>query len=125
MILAVPGGQDMSPKALLLVIASLATGMAQATCYSVYKADGKLLQQSSTSPVNLSEQIGDTVPEKFGRGATMTVSDANVYCPSARERQQAPKSLADAVLQEESKRAAVAVKKKDAGAADATTTAAK
>jgi hypothetical protein len=115
----------MNPKAWLLVTAALLTCTAQATCYSVYKADGKLLQQSSTSPVNLSEQIGDTVPEKFGRGATMTVSDYNVYCLSARERQQAPKSLADAVLQEENKRAAVAAKKKDAVAADTTTAAAK
>ena len=113
----------MNRKAWLIAIASLATGVAQATCYSVYKADGKLLQQSSKSPVNLSEQIGDTVPEKFGRGATMTVSDFNVYCNNASERQQAPKSLADAVLQEESKRAAVAVKK-EAPAADGTTTAA-
>ena len=115
----------MIPKASLLLTASLLACTAQATCYSVYKADGTLLQQSSTSPVNLSEQIGDTVPEKFGRGATMTMSDANVYCLNASERQRAPKSLADAVLQEETKRAAAAAVKKAAAPADATTTAAK
>jgi hypothetical protein len=114
----------MNRNAWLMVAACLVTGMAQATCYSVYKADGKLLQQSSTSPVNLSLQIGDTVPEKFGSGATMTVSDYDVFCQNASERQQAPKSLADAVLQEESKRAAAA-KKKDASAGQGTTTASK
>lgn len=115
----------MNRNAWLMALACLASGLAQATCYSVYKADGTLLQQSSTSPVNLSGQIGDTVPEKFGRGATMTMSDSSVYCLSASERQRAPKSLADAVLQEENKRAAVAAKKKDAAPAGPTTTAAK
>ena len=107
----------MTPKAWLMALACLASGMAQATCYSVYKADGSLLQQSSTSPVNLSAQIGDTVPEKFGRGATMTVSDYSVYCMNASERQQAPKSLADAVRLEESRKAAAGAKEKDAAAA--------
>lgn len=114
----------MNRKAWLIAIASLATGVAQATCYSVYKADGTLLQQSSTSPVNLSQQIGDTVPEKFGPGATMTVSDYSVYCMNASERQQAPKSLADAVRQEENKRA-VAVGMKGEAPAVGTKTAAK
>jgi hypothetical protein len=113
----------MNAKAWLLIGATLVCGMAQATCYTVYKANGTVLQRSSTTPVNLSEQIGDTVPEKFGSGATMVVSDDGVYCKSASERQQAPKSLADAVLQDQSRKAAVAVKK-DAAPADATKTAA-
>jgi hypothetical protein len=114
----------MNRNAWLVVAACLVTGMAQATCYSVYKADGKLLQRSSTSPVNLSEQIGDTVPAKFGSGAMMVVSDDSVYCMSASERQRAPKSLADAVLHEEGKRATAATKK-DAAAGHGTTTASK
>ena len=81
----------------LLAAALLAAGTAQATCYSVYKADGTLLHESSTTPVNLSLPLGDTVPEKYGPGATMTVSDANVYCRDKREVQAAPKSLAEAV----------------------------
>lgn len=112
----------MNPKAWLLLGATLVCGMAQATCYTVYKANGAVLQRSSTSPVNLSEQIGDTVPAKFGSGATMVVSDDGVYCMSASERQRAPKSLADAVLQDQGRKA-VAVVKKDAAPADATKTA--
>ncbi|MFI4926855.1 MAG: hypothetical protein ACHP7E_04100 [Burkholderiales bacterium] len=113
----------MNPKAWLLIGATLVSGMAQATCYTVYKANGTVLQRSSTAPVNLSEQIGDTVPEKFGSGATMVVSGDGVYCMSASERQQAPKSLADAVLQDKSRKAAAGVKK-GAAPADATKTAA-
>ena len=95
----------MNRKAWLLAAAALATGMAQATCYTVYKADGTLIQESSTSPVNLSLQIGDTVPEKFGTGATMTVSDQDTYCRDRREKQAVGgrSSLADALKQEESK----------------------
>lgn len=94
----------MNAKALLLVAATLATGMAQATCYNIYKADGSLMHQSSTSPVDLSLQIGDTVPEKFGAGATMVVSADDVFCKDEKERQkQAPRSLADALAQEEAK----------------------
>lgn len=70
----------MSKKAFLAAAALLATGLAQATCYSVYKADGTLVHQTSTAPVNLSMPLGDTVPDKYGTGATMTVSDLSVYC---------------------------------------------
>ena len=93
----------MNLKACMLLTASLVTGMAHATCYSIYKADGHLLQQSSATPVNLELQIGDTVQQKFGPGATMIVSADDVYCRSARERQAAPRSLADAVRQEQAK----------------------
>jgi len=102
----------MNRKAWLLASAFLVTGVAQATCYSVYKADGTLLQQSSTTPVDLSEQIGDTVPEKFGRGATMTVSDLETYCKDARERKLGPQSLADSVREEEAKGELKAAKQK-------------
>lgn len=114
----------MNPKAWLLLGATLVCGMAQATCYTVYKANGAVLQRSSTTPVNLSEQIGDTVPAKFGSGATMVVSDDGVYCESASERQRAPKSLADAVLEDTNRKAAVAASK-HAAPADGTKTAAK
>lgn len=114
----------MNRKAWLLATAFLVGGTAQATCYSIYKADGTLLQQSSTPPVNLSLQIGDSVPEKFGPGATMTMSDYDVFCRDARERQQAPKSLADAILQEDAK-AKPTIIKTDAPPADGMKTAAK
>lgn len=90
----------MNRKAWVIAAALLAAGTAQATCYSVYKADGLLIQESSTTPVNLALAIGDTVPEKFGPGATMTMSDHGVYCKDRRETQAAKKSLAEAVRAE-------------------------
>jgi hypothetical protein len=98
----------MNRKAWVTAAALLSAGMAQATCYSVYKADGTLIQESSTTPVNLALQIGDTVPEKFGSGATMTISDHGVYCKDRRETQGAPKSLAEAVRAEGEKAQQVA-----------------
>lgn len=75
----------MSRKACFAALAALCfAGTAQATCYSVYKADGTLLHESSSTPVNLALPIGDTVPGKFGAGATMTVSDHGVFCVDRR-----------------------------------------
>lgn len=98
----------MNRKAWVIAAALLSAGMAQATCYSVYKADGTLIQESSTTPVNLTLQIGDTVPEKFGPGATMTMSDHGVYCQDRRDTQEAKKSLAEAVRAEGEKAQQVA-----------------
>jgi hypothetical protein len=112
----------MNPKSCLAAVALLTAGMAQATCYSVYKADGTLLQQSSATPVDLTEPIGDTVTAKFGPGASMTVSDLAIYCRDKREVHAGPKSLAVAVRQENEKSAGVG-RKKNAEAAEATTAA--
>lgn len=74
----------MNSKAWVLAAALLSTGMAQATCYSVYRADGTLIQEGPTTPVNLALPLGDSVPEKFGSGASMTMSDLGVYCRNRR-----------------------------------------
>jgi hypothetical protein len=74
----------MNSKASLVAAAFLSTGIAHATCYTVYRADGALIQEGSATPVNMTLPIGDTVPEKFGPGATMTVSDLGVYCKERR-----------------------------------------
>ncbi|HEX2545997.1 MAG TPA: hypothetical protein VHL79_14035 [Ramlibacter sp.] len=76
--------------------ALLATGTAQATCYSLYWADGVLVTETSTAPVDLSLPLNEALHEKFGPGVTMVVSDQGVYCG----RQDGPvthRSLADAV----------------------------
>ena len=93
-------------------LASAATllyaGIAQATCFTVYKADGTLIQETSTSPVDLTLQIGDAVVAKFGTGSSMTVSESGYSCkdrgvPVA----GAPKSLAEIVRAEEEKKMAI------------------
>jgi hypothetical protein len=93
-ILGRSGETDMSKKACLAAAALLWAGMAQATCYSVYKADGSLLHETSNTPVNLALPIGDTVPEKYGSGATMTVSDHGVFCKDRRGEVSADKAPA-------------------------------
>lgn len=74
----------MNSKAWMVAAAVLAAGSAQATCYRVYGGDGSMILESSTTPVNLTQPIGDTVPEKFGQGAFMTVSDLTVFCKDRR-----------------------------------------
>lgn len=93
----------MNRQALLLAAATLAAGTAQAACYGVYKADGTLLQETATTPVDLTHPIGDTVPVKFGPGATMTISEGVSYCRDASQDLGAQNSLAAAVLAEEKK----------------------
>jgi hypothetical protein len=93
----------MHRKAWLLAAAALVTGAVQATCYSIYKADGTLLQESSTSPVDLTLQIGDTVPAKFGAGATMTISELGFYCRDRSAEVGTGNSLAEAVRAEQQK----------------------
>src|SRR5206468_1844230 len=114
--------KNMNSRICLIAATLLLAGTAQATCYSVYKADGSLLQESSTSPVNLARPIGDTVTEKFGPGASMSMSDSNLFCKDrrgdgkdakdAQAVQAAPKSLAAALKAEEEQTAAVTVKEK-------------
>jgi hypothetical protein len=92
----------MNIKPYALAVALLSATLAQATCFSVYKSDGTVLHQSSTTPVDLTQPIGDTIPAKFGPGASMTMSESGFYC---RDSAAAAKgtSLADAVLAEEQK----------------------
>jgi hypothetical protein len=91
-------------KAWAVAVALLASGVAQATCYSVYKSDGTLIQEGSTTPVNLSLQLGDTVPEKFGPGALMMVSDNDFFCKDRRGERVLPNAPAAATTTAEEKR---------------------
>ncbi len=74
----------MNSKGWMVATALLAAGTAQATCYSVHQADGSLILESSRTPVNLTFALGDTVPEKFGAGTFMTISDLGVFCKERR-----------------------------------------
>jgi hypothetical protein len=92
----------MNRKGWLLAAASFFAISAQATCYGVYRADGTLLQETATTPVDLSHPLGDTVPEKFGPGASMIISDG-LHCLDRAQEPRAPGSLAAAVQAEEEK----------------------
>jgi hypothetical protein len=78
----------MNSKGWILAAALLAACTAQATCYTVHKADGTLVVETSSTPVNLVFALGDTVPEKFGHGAFMVISDQDAFCKERRAEQQ-------------------------------------
>ncbi|MEJ5992241.1 hypothetical protein WG902_19720 [Ramlibacter sp. PS3R-8] len=94
----------MNFKPLAIAAALLAAGTAQATCYSVYKADGTIIQETSVTPVDLSLPIGDTVVAKFGPGTSMTISETGFYCKDRGVPVVGrPQSLAEVVQAEEEK----------------------
>jgi hypothetical protein len=86
----------MDSKGWMVAAALLAAGTAQATCYSVHKADGSLILETSSAPVNLTLPFGDTVPEKFGQGAFMVMSDSRVFCKERRVVQESQEVVAAA-----------------------------
>jgi hypothetical protein len=52
---------------------------ALATCYAVYAGD-RLVYRSVASPVDLSHPLHETVPARFGRGATMMFTPSSEGC---------------------------------------------
>jgi hypothetical protein len=92
----------MNTKACLLAAASFFAVTAQATCFGVYRADGTLLQETANTPVDLTQPLGDTVPVKFGPGASMIISDG-FLCRDRVETPRIPNSLAEAVRAEQEK----------------------
>lgn len=61
-------------KMLALATGCVLCASASAACYTVLGKDGKTLYQSDTTPVNLSYPLHETVPARFGEGATMVFS---------------------------------------------------
>lgn len=68
-------------RLLLAVVATLglASG-ASAGCFTVLDAGGKVLSQTSTAPVDMSHQLHEVVPARYGQGATMVFGVADPSC---------------------------------------------
>jgi hypothetical protein len=64
------------------VVSMLAAG-AQAACYTVMGPKGEIVSQSSTPPVDMSYQLHQTVPYKYGKGATLVFGIAESNCGPA------------------------------------------
>ena len=60
----------------------LAAG-AQAACYTVVGAQGQILSETSTPPVDMSYPLHQTVPYKYGPGATLVFGLADGNCGPA------------------------------------------
>ncbi len=55
---------------------------ASATCYTVYDKASKVIFQATEPPVNLARELHDTVPARFGPGATMVFTlNGSENCP--------------------------------------------
>ena len=67
-------------KSALFLATLLAAAGAQAACYTVLGPRGEVLVQSSTPPVDMSRQLHQTVPQRYGPGATMVFGIADPDC---------------------------------------------
>lgn len=67
-------------------VALLAHMAAHANCYSVYKGDARIYH-AQTPPVDTSLPYSETVPARFGAGATMIVTSGSFDCPRDDEQQ--------------------------------------
>ena len=68
------------PLAVLSALVLLAAANAQASCYTVLDSKGQIISQTSTPPVDMSLQLHQTVPQRFGAGADMVFGVADENC---------------------------------------------
>jgi hypothetical protein len=69
-------------KLRLICIASLGVVSvlpAQAACYTVYQSN-RIVYRSTTPPVDLSRPYGDTLPARFGSGASVIEANDETGC---------------------------------------------
>ena len=64
------------------LVALTGVGNVQASCFTVYNKEGVMVLRTVQPPVDLQREIGDTVPEKFGIGATMVMGNDSSDCLS-------------------------------------------
>jgi hypothetical protein len=69
----------MIKHSILIALGLLLSQQALAACYAVYSGD-RLVYRSVASPVDLSRPLHETVPARFGRGATMTFVPSSEGC---------------------------------------------
>lgn len=74
----------LSKTVALAGIALLMLPSAQANCYTVYKGDTRVYH-AQTPPVDTSLPYSETVPARFGQGASMVVMPGAFDCPSENE----------------------------------------
>ena len=71
---------------------------ASAACYTVFQSGGKLVYQSERSPVNLAYPLHETVPVRFGAGATMAFTNDFDSCRPVGEGEERVKKGGEDVL---------------------------
>lgn len=62
-----------------------------AACYKVYKNMDSIIFSSHNTPVDLSKQLHETLPKRFGSDTTMVILEGNGYCPEFEIDEKSPK----------------------------------
>ncbi|MDO5693838.1 MAG: hypothetical protein Q4G70_15400 [Pseudomonadota bacterium] len=70
-------------KSVTFVATLLLAAGAQAACYTVVGPKGQILSETSTPPVDMSYQLHQTIPHRYGQGATMVFGVADPNCGEA------------------------------------------
>ncbi len=66
--------------ALCILIAAGAASSTYASCFTIYDSHDKMVYQSPEAPVDMSYQLHQTVPERFGSGASMVFTLSDDFC---------------------------------------------
>lgn len=69
-------------KRIFAVVVATASLQAMAACYTVYDAANKVIYRSVEAPVEMALPLSQTVPVRFGAGASMVVSSNSDNCPA-------------------------------------------
>lgn len=65
---------------LCLLLAAGASASGYAGCFTIYDGHQKMVYQAPETPVDMRYQLHETVPERFGAGATMVFTLSDGYC---------------------------------------------
>jgi hypothetical protein len=66
--------------ALCMAVSAVVASPAYASCFTIYDRHDKMVFQSPETPVDMSYQLHQTVPERFGAGASMVFTLSDDFC---------------------------------------------
>ncbi len=81
-------------KIIFLLASSLIGASASASCYTVLGPKGEVLSESPNAPVDMSRPLHQTLPERFGPGASLVFGLADGNCGSRTDRYVFPTKTA-------------------------------
>jgi hypothetical protein len=91
---------DPMKQTIVFAAACIVSLGASAACYTVHQKDGKMAYQSQKAPVNMAYPLHETVPVRFGAGATMafTLDEDASACTSVGEKVETEGVKGDNIL---------------------------
>lgn len=85
-------------RQLAFAVTCLVSLGASAACYTVFQRNGNVIYQSERPPVNLAYPLHETVPARFGAGATMAFTTDFDSCRPVGEGEERIKRGSEDVL---------------------------